>query len=883
MLDATPMLKQFQVIKEQYKDCLLFYRMGDFYEMFGDDALIASRELEIVLTAKAAGKDVKLPMCGVPYHAVDGYLAKLIAKGYKVAICEQIEDPKLAKGIVKRDVIRVVTPGTLVESQLLNEDANNYLMAVWPNADLVKEDYSKNAEPCFGLAYVDISTGKFLATEIKGVEVWNKLADEICRIAPAECILPEYLYASEFFNIRMRGNGISTLTKVKGENFIKNNMTELLMTHFKTASLEGLGFNEMPVAAYAVAAILYFLQDTQKRSLSYLNQVQTYNTNQHMVLDATTRRNLEITSTMRTNQRNGSLLSVCDDIKTAMGARLLKEWLEKPLLSTPIIRQRLDGVEELFKNPFVLEDLRGFLKDIYDLQRLVGRISYGNAGPKDMIALKNSCFVLPSIFQLLVKLRSSIFRAFLDHFDILDDLATLIDESMADDPPLSARDGDVIKSGYNAQIDELRQISHGGKDFLLRLEAKERERTGIKSLKIGFNKVFGYYIEITNSNLSNVPQNYIRKQTLVNGERYITEELKEWESKILTASEHMVNLEYDLFCQIRGKLAQEASRIQRTADVIAHLDALQSLASVALKNGYIKPIVDDSAIIEIREGRHPVVERNLGRENYVPNDAYLDTDTQQFMLITGPNMTGKSTYMRQVALIVLLARVGSFVPAVRCRVGKIDRIFTRVGASDDLAAGQSTFMVEMCETSNILRHATKDSLIILDEIGRGTSTLDGLSIAWAVTEYIMQPECRAKTLFATHYHELLQLEENYPTLKNYSIAVKEKDGQIVFLHKIVPGGTDKSYGIQVASLAGLPDEVIVRAKEILIQLEGDDRINPSMIEPYSQQVIEAFITQSKNGKPNPLLAEIRALNVNDITPIQALYKIEQWQKKLNED
>jgi DNA mismatch repair protein MutS len=862
----TPMMRQYKSIKEQYPDALLFFRLGDFYEMFFDDALIASKELEIVLTGREGGMGQRVPMCGVPFHSVDAYIARLLAKGYKIAICEQLEDPKTVKGIVKRDVIRVITPGTVVESQMLQEESHNYLMAVC-------------GQPGgFGLAYTDISTGEFLATEIKGSDSVDRLCDEISCISPTECILPANLYDEPFFHLRLLGKSITSLSHPHDEAYVKRNTSEILCIHFKAASVEALGLHEMTLAAMASALILDFLHATQKRSLDYLDKLQLYSTSQYLILDSASRRNLEITATMRSNQRKGSLLWVCDKTKTPMGARLLKEWLEKPLLQASQIEQRLAGVDELLQKIALRQELQKDLADIYDLQRLITRISYGTATPRDVIALKNSIALLPPLFRMLLLLESPLYKILAEHFDILEDIAQLLNRAMVSDPPISAKDGGIVKDGYDSEVDELRRLTSGGKKWLVQMEAEEREKTGIKSLKVGFNKVFGYYIEVTHANTGNVPENYIRKQTLANAERYITEELKEWESKILSASERLSALEYDIFCRVREEISLQAKRIQAVADVIAHLDVLQSLAQVAEENDYCRPQVNDEDIISIHCGRHPVVEKVIGCENYVPNDTLLGTSEQQMMLITGPNMAGKSTYMRQVALIVLLARMGSFIPAKSAVIGKIDRIFTRVGAHDDLAAGQSTFMVEMCETSNILRHAGPNSLIILDEIGRGTSTFDGLSIAWAVAEYIVCKIAGAKTLFATHYHELTALADDYEAIKNYCVAVKEREGKIIFLRQITPGGADKSYGIQVASLAGLPKDLLQRAKEILLQLEPKHAaaINSPVNNDYQ-------ITSNIDACKQAIIDDIIKLNPYEMTPMEALLKIGQWQKEILED
>ncbi|MCR4962442.1 MAG: DNA mismatch repair protein MutS [Firmicutes bacterium] len=869
MTIVTPMMRQYQAAKQQYADCLLFFRMGDFYEMFGDDAICASRELNIVLTARDSGNGTKTPMCGVPYHAVDNYLARLIEKGYKVAICEQTEDPKQAKGLVKREVIRVVTPGTIMEDNMLEKNKHNYLAACW-------REQGRNKDG-FGLAYTDISTGEFAVSELRGEYLWDILADELSRIDPAELILPQNLYDEEFFQIRMRGNGVGTVSRTYDDAYIKNNAEELVRMQFQVASLEGLGLQDKPLAVKAAAAVLDFLAQTQKKSLEYIDQIHVFAVGEHMILDQSARRNLELTATMRNNQRYGSLLWVVDDTLTPMGGRLLKDWLENPLLSSELISRRLDGVEELTRQPLLLDDLRNQLKNIYDLERIVGRICYGSASPRDLIALRNSLYLLPGIYAFINRLQSPFFMILFEHLDLLEDICQLLEESIADEPPVSAKDSGVIKEGYHQEVDQLRSITGGAKNWLLDFENQERERTGIRTLKVGFNKVFGYYIEVSKGRLADVPEEYTRKQTLVNGERFITAELKAMEDKMLSAGDKLAALEYQLFCEVRDKLAAAGSRIRRAADVVAHLDAIQSLASVAIANDYCKPQVNDGKALQIRQGRHPVIEKIIGRENYIENDADLD-GKKQMMLITGPNMAGKSTYMRQVALIALMARTGSFVPAKEAVVGYIDRIFTRVGAADDLAAGQSTFMVEMNETSNILRNATENSLIILDEIGRGTSTFDGLSIAWAVAEYLCSGPCRPKTLFATHYHELTALADNFPEIRNYSISVKERNGKIIFLRKIVPGGTDRSYGIQVARLAGLPAPVIKRAKEVLSALEAEKHVE-NKLKKGEQLTFADILLGEQQAETPEILEELARLDLDGLTPLAALTLLSQWKKE----
>ena len=875
MTIVTPMLRQYQVLKEQYKDCLLFFRLGDFYEMFFEDAITASRELSIVLTARDSGGGQRAPMCGVPHHALDTYVPRLIAKGYKVAICEQLEDPKMTKGIVKRDVVRVITPGTILENNMLAEKRHNYLAAVAASSE--KADKVR-----FGLAYVDISSGDFCATEITGHDVWGKLDDELARVQAAELLLADDLFEEEFFRLRYNEKTVGSISHVYDDNFVKNNTEELLNIHFSVASLEALGLKERPLAARAAAYILDFLRATQKRSLSYIDDIHFYTTEDFLYLDAVTRRNLELTTTMRWGKKQGSLLSVLDKTLTAMGGRQLTEWLEKPLLSTRLIQERLDALGELIAFHSQTEKIRAMLKNMHDLPRLISRICYGNAGPRELAALRQTLSLLPEFIAVLTPLKTPLIRLLLSNLDSLEDVAERIAAVISDtDLPASARDGDFIRPGFNNEVDELRDISAGGKSRLLQLEAQEKERTGIRNLKIGFNKVFGYYIEVGKAYIAQVPENYIRKQTIANGERYITDILKEEETRILTAGEHLLALEYLLFNELRELIAKEAARIQSTAAILAHIDALQSLAGAATEYGYCKPVVDDSGCLEIKEGRHPVVEQALGQENYVPNDTMLDNNSLAMMLITGPNMAGKSTYMRQVALITLMARAGSFVPAHSARVGKIDRIFTRVGLSDDLAAGQSTFMIEMMETSNILRHATPHSLIILDEIGRGTSTFDGLSIAWAVAEHIMTPQLCAKTLFATHYHELTALTENYPLIKNFCIAVREKEGKVIFLRRIISGAADKSYGIQVAALAGLPKSLLIRAREILRELEAEKHLQAKM-ERGEQITFADILTPSLNPREGEIIGELCQLDCGQITPLQALSQIDQWQKKLLE-
>lgn len=872
MTIVTPIMRQYQAIKEQYRDCLLFFRLGDFYEMFADDALLASRELSLVLTARDGGGGQKVPMCGVPHHKAETYIARLVEKGYKVAICDQLEDPKNAKGLVKRDVVRVVTPGTVLEDSLLDDKRSNFLAACW-------RDKGRNGVPGFGLAYADISTGEFRVAELSGPDIWECLADELSRIRPAELILTTDLHEEEFFRLRILGHTAGMLSLNADDAYIRHNAEELLQIQFQVASLESLGLKDKPLAVKAAAMILDFLQQTQKRSLTYIDSIQLDIGNEYMLLDAATRRNLELTETIRTGKRKGSLLWVLDETMTAMGGRLLREWVEAPLLATPAIKLRLDAVEELIAQAVVAVDLRTALKEIHDIPRLISRISFGSASPRDLAALRHTLRRLPIVFSLLSRLQSPLAILLLDNFDLLADIRDLLEQALAEDPPLSAREYGVIKPNYHAEVDEYRLLSTDAKQLLLQMEAEEREKTGIRNLKISYNKVFGYYIEISKGRVQEAPAHYIRKQTLANGERYITEELKQLENRILSAAESLSALEYRLFCDMRDEIARAAGRIRRVAGLLAHIDALQSLAAVAVSQRYCKPIVDDGDRIIIRGGRHPVVEKIIGNENYIANDTLLDHSSQRMMLITGPNMAGKSTYMRQVALCVLLARIGSYVPAEAAHIGYCDRIFTRVGAADDLTSGQSTFLVEMNETSNILRNATSSSLIILDEIGRGTSTFDGMSIAWAVAEHIIDDACGAKTLFATHFHELTALSEQYPLIRNYSISVKEKGSSIVFLRKIVAGGADKSYGIQVAQLAGLPLTVIRRAWEILSQLEAEKHIQIKL--ERNQQITFDDILLGEQLKMEPaFVQELRELDLDNLSPLAALLKLSEWKNEL---
>lgn len=808
MAPLTPMMKQYMEIKNQYKDCILFYRLGDFYEMFFDDALTASRELEITLTGRDCGQEERAPMCGVPYHSVDGYLNKLISKGYRVAICEQVEDPQTAKGIVKREVIRIVTPGTNLNIQALDETKNNYLMCIVYFGD------------SFGISVADVSTGDYYVTE---VDSDKKLLDEINKYTPSEIIYNEYFMMSGA-NINDLCTRLNILCSELDRWYTDEDLCiKQLKDHFHVSVLDGLGIKDYPSGTIAAGALLQYLYETQKNALEHLTRLVPYETGKYMIIDSSTRRNLELLETLREKQKRGSLLWVLDKTKTAMGARLLRSYIEQPFIDKDQIEQRLDSVEELNSDMITREELREYLNPIYDLERLISRVSYRSANPRDLIAFKNSLTMVPHVKYLLRDFKTTDIQNIYNQLDELQDICKLIEDAINDDPPISIKDGGIIKDGFDENIDNYRRAKTDGKQWLSELETKEKENTGIKNLRIKFNKVFGYYLEVTNSYKDLVPENWTRKQTLTNAERYITPELKELEDMILGAEDKLFSLEYNVFSNIRDQIAAEVMRIQQTARALAKIDVYASLAYVAAVNNYVRPKINTKGIINIKGGRHPVVEKMTANDMFIENDTYLDNEQNRIAIITGPNMAGKSTYMRQAALIVLMAQIGSFVPAQAADIGIADRIFTRVGASDDLASGQSTFMVEMTEVANILRNATKNSLLILDEIGRGTSTFDGLSIAWAVVEYISQPKLLgAKTLFATHYHELTELEGKLESVNNYCIAVSEQGDDIIFLRKIVPGGADKSYGIQVAKLAGVPEPVIERAKDLVEELSNAD-------------------------------------------------------------
>ena len=879
MAELTPMMKQYMETKSQYQDCILFYRLGDFYEMFFEDALTASRELEITLTGKNCGQEEKAPMCGVPYHAVEGYLNRLVAKGYKVAICEQVEDPKTTKGIVKREVVRIVTPGTNLDTQALDETKNDYIMCIVYIADK------------YGVSVADISTGDYFVTEIPDSA---KLLDEIYRFSPSEIICNEAFYMSGVDMDGMKDRLGITIYSLESWYFDDEVCRKKLLEHFEVSSFAGLGLADYDCGIISAGALLQYLLETQKNSLSNLTHITPYAAGKFMMIDSSTRRNLELCETLREKQKRGSLLWVLDKTKTAMGARTLRKYVEQPLIDKTEIIRRLDAVQELKEQAISREEIREYLSPVYDLERLITKIAYGSANPRDLTAFRSSLEMLPALLYILQEMKAELLKDLAVDLDPLEDLCILVKKAIREDPPIAMKEGNIINDGYNEEVDKLRRAKSDGKDWLAKLENDEREKTGIKNLKIKYNKVFGYYLEVTNSYKEMVPEYYTRKQTLANAERYITPELKELEDMILGAEDKLYALEYELYSEVRDLIASQIERIQKTAKAVAALDAFASLALVAERNNYVRPKINEKGVIDIKEGRHPVVERMIPNEMFISNDTYLDDKKHRISIITGPNMAGKSTYMRQTALIALMAQIGSFVPAKSANIGLSDRIFTRVGASDDLASGQSTFMVEMTEVANILRNATSKSLLILDEIGRGTSTFDGLSIAWAVIEYISDSRLLgAKTLFATHYHELTELEGKIDNVNNYCIAVKEKGDDIVFLRKIVKGGADKSYGIQVAKLAGVPELVIGRAKEIVEELSDED-ITARVSEIASKERVvkkkpkvkkydDVDIAQMSlfdTVKDDDVLEELKNLDVGNMTPIDALNTIYRLQNKL---
>lgn len=874
----TPMMQQYLETKKSYQDCILFYRLGDFYEMFFEDAITASKELEITLTGKNCGQEERAPMCGVPYHAVDSYLNKLVSKGYKVAICEQVEDPKSAKGIIKREVIRIVTPGTNLNLQALDDTKNNYLVCVtyFPGK--------------IGMSVADVTTGDYYLTELEDI---RKLQDEINKYGPSELICNEQFFVSGYDIEDLKNRLNVSVYSLAPHYFDEDSCKKLLKKHFGVNSLQGLGIEDFPVGLIAAGALLQYLYEMQKTSLAHFTHIYPYLTSKYMLLDSSTRRNLELIETLREKQKKGSLLGVLDRTKTAMGGRLLRKYIEQPLIDKDRIAKRLDAVEALCKKSVDREELREYLHTIYDLERLLGKVSYKTANPRDLIAFRNSLSMLPSLRTILADFDAPLLKEIYENMDPLEDIHHLIENAIEEEPPIALKEGGIIREGFHETIDSLRKAKTDGKKWLAALEEEDRERTGIKNLRIKYNKVFGYYFEVTNSYKDQVPEDYVRKQTLANAERYTTPRLKELEDSILNAEDKLFGLEYDLFCEIRDAIAKEVERIQKTARAVARLDVFTSLSFVAEQNHYVRPSLNEKGVIDIKEGRHPVVEQMIHNDMFIANDTHLDDKKHCIAVITGPNMAGKSTYMRQVALIVLLTQIGSFVPAAKADIGIVDRIFTRVGASDDLASGQSTFMVEMNEVANILRNATPNSLLVLDEIGRGTSTFDGLSIAWAVIEHISNRKLLgAKTLFATHYHELTELEGKMDNVNNYCIAVKEKGDDIVFLRKIVKGGADKSYGIQVAKLAGVPDMVIDRAKEIVEQLSDNDitervqnievdhtrgeRRKPVHYDEVDLEQISLFDTVTDED----VVRELKEIDVSNLTPVDALNTLYRLQNRL---
>ncbi len=876
----TPMMQKYIETKKEYADCILFYRLGDFYEMFFEDAKCVSKELELTLTGKSCGLKERAPMCGVPFHSAEGYITRLVSKGYKVAVCEQVEDPKLAKGLVKREVIRVVTPGTNCNLTSLDEGRNNYLMGIVSMDDL------------YGLSVVDVTTGEYLLTE---VDTSGKLLDEINKFMPSEIICNDSFYISGIDLEDLSGRMGISISALAPHYFDEELCEKALCRHFSVSSLDGLGLKDYSIGITAAGAVMEYLMETQKNSLAHILSLVPYQTGKYMILDRNTRRNLELVETLREKQKRGSLLWVLDKTKTAMGARKLRSSLEQPLIDKDEIVKRHDAIDELNENMITREELREYLNPIYDLERLLSKISYKSANPRDLTAFHSSLQMLPHILFLCQNFKSRLFQEFSQKLDPLEDLCSLIASAIEEEPPLALHDGGIIRDGYDGQVDKLRAAKSDGKTWLATLETEERERTGIKNLKIKFNRVFGYYLEVTNSYKQLVPENWIRKQTLANSERYTTERLKELEDVVLGAEEKLYNLEYQLFCEIRDHIFTQVDRIQQTARTIAMLDMVTSLAYVAEKNNYVRPSLNEQGILNIREGRHPVIEQMIDHDMFISNDTYLDEDSHRLVIITGPNMAGKSTYMRQTALIVLMAQLGSFVPAAAADISLVDRIFTRVGASDDLASGQSTFMVEMTEVANILHNATKNSLIILDEIGRGTSTFDGLSIAWAVVEHIVDKKnIGAKTLFATHYHELTELEGKLDGVQNYYIAVKEDGEDIVFLRKIAKGGADKSYGIQVAKLAGVPENVLKRAREIAINLEGgmqtmvpvglaaSQETKADGSAPQQEMTQLSIFDAVTSFRSEDILFELRDIDLTRVTPMDAINLIYKWQEKLKE-
>lgn len=877
MAEYSPMMQHYLKTKEEYKDCILFYRLGDFYEMFFDDALVVSKELELTLTGKDCGQAERAPMCGIPFHAAETYLNRLVANGHKVAICEQVEDPKQAKGIVKREVIRIVTPGTNLNTQALDETKNNYLMSIVYLGEKI------------GVSIADFSTGDYFVTELSS---GSELIDEINKFVPSEIITNEYFSMSGIDLTAVNDKLGITMSTLDSWYFDEDTCIKKLLTHFKVGVLDGLGLKDYTAGTIAAGALLLYLYEMQKGSVDHITSIVPYTTGKYMLIDSSSRRNLELVETMREKQKKGSLLWVLDKTKTAMGARALRSMIEQPLINKEDILKRQAGIEECNNRAIDREEIREYLNPVYDLERIMTKISCKSANPRDLIAFRNSLEMLPYIKKLIGTMESDLFAECFANLDDLADIYSLISSAIVEEPPITIREAGIIKEGFSKEADELRRAKTEGKEWLAQLEAREKEATGIKNLKVKYNKVFGYYLEVTNSFKNLVPADWVRKQTLTNAERYTTDELKKLEDVILGAEDKLCSLEYDLFNEVRDSIAAEVRRIKSTARAIAEIDVYTALSVVAQQYNYVKPAINEKGIIDIKNGRHPVVEKMIRNDMFVANNTYLDNAKNRISIITGPNMAGKSTYMRQTALIVLMAQIGSFVPAQEANIGIVDRIFTRVGASDDLASGQSTFMVEMTEVANILRNATPKSLLILDEIGRGTSTFDGLSIAWAVVEYIANTKVLgAKTLFATHYHELTELEGTLDGVNNYCIAVKENGDDIVFLRKIIKGGADKSYGIQVAKLAGVPDTVIERAKELVADLsDADISLKARDIAQYSkkqEKLVDSYkkvddlevkqISLFDTVNNDDIIEDIKALDISNMTPIDALntlYKLQ---------
>ena len=865
-MKLSPMMQQYMKIKDQYKDCILFFRLGDFYEMFFDDAILASKELELTLTGKSCGQEERAPMCGVPFHAAESYISKLVEKGYKVAICEQTEDPALAKGIVKREVIQVVTPGTLTSQSMLSEKENNYLAAVFAE------------EGAMSVCYCDISTGELYLTEYKGPDIYSAILNELVKIKAREIICSRQ-FADEYSLDEIKHTTEAYINILSDEYFSIKCAEDSIKSQFGCISLTGLGLDFRPLAVLSLGALLSYLMETQKQNLTHITHINYYEIGTHMALDKATIRNLEITETLYEKKVQGSLLGILDKTHTAMGSRKMRQWLREPLNSAKEINLRLDAVHELYSNLLMRNNIKENLKHIYDFERLAGRIACGNANGKDLIALRNSISVLPEIKSELGAASSELLRHINEEIDCLSDVYDIIDRAICEEPPFTVKDGGLIKEGYSEELDSLKLSIKDGKNWISNLENSERERTGIKNLKVGYNRVFGYYLEVTRSYFDMIPENYIRKQTLANAERFITPELKEMESLVLNAETKINQMEYELFTKIRSFIQGYIETIQKTSAAVSSLDVLTSFAHVSERLGYVKPVIDESMEIEIVKGRHPVIEQTVSDGLFVSNDTYLNDEDTSMLLITGPNMAGKSTYMRQTALIVLMAQAGCFVPCESAKIGVVDRIFTRIGASDNLAQGQSTFFVEMSELAYILNTAKSTSLIILDEIGRGTSTYDGLSIAWAAVEFLCNEKKHIRTLFATHYHELTVLEEQLPGVKNLNVDVAEQNGNIVFLHKIVEGSASRSYGIHVARLAGIPRSLLERAQEKLSELESE-KPHKDMASVSKDRGCEEQISMF-SPEPSPVLDKLRTLNLMEITPSQAIKILEELKSALD--